>query len=207
MGMNKGGKLEQWIADLLARKGVYSFKDLPDGYLKIIATDLTYSRLVVIPDDLQRFYEIAPDNFPVATAVRMSAGFPYFFVPKRLKAQNNETCLFIDGGLVSNFPLWVFENERGRKKRPILGVKLSESTDPLQKQQINNSFTLLQAMLTTMKQAHDHRYISKTHDKNIIYISTPNLSPVDLSIDENTRHDLIEKGETSTNKFLKQWPN
>src|SRR5690625_1294714 len=207
MGLNKGEKLEQWIAELLARKGVYTFKDLPSSYLKIIATDLTYSRLVVIPDDLQRFYEITPENFPIATAVRMSAGFPYFFVPKRIKTENNEICLFVGGGLVSNFPLWVFENESGRKKRPILGMKLSETTGPLRKQQINNSFSLLQAMLTTMKQAHDHRYIFKTHEQNIIYISTPNISSIDLMISETTRHELIESGKASTNKFLKRWPN
>src|SRR5690625_2859279 len=67
MGLNKGKRLEQWIAEQLAKKDVYTFKDIRASYLKVIATDLTYSRLVIIPDDLQRFYQINPDHFPIAT--------------------------------------------------------------------------------------------------------------------------------------------
>src|SRR5699024_9008809 len=74
MGLNKGDKLESWLAEQLARKNIYTFGDLPDNYLKVIATDLTYERLVVVPNDLPRLYGINPANFSIAKAVRMSAG-------------------------------------------------------------------------------------------------------------------------------------
>ena len=31
----------------------------------------------------------------------------------------------MDGGVLSNFPLWIFDDKEGRKVRPILGLKLS----------------------------------------------------------------------------------
>src|SRR5699024_4870666 len=54
MGMNRGDQFEQWIREQLLLKNISTFADLRPGYLKVIATDLTYGRLVVIPDDLKR---------------------------------------------------------------------------------------------------------------------------------------------------------
>lgn len=205
MGLNKGERLEQWISEQLAKKGVYTFKDIKANYLKVVATDLTYSRLVIIPDDLQQFYNIDPNQFPVATAVRMSAGFPYFFMPKQLRRSSHEICLFVDGGLLSNFPLWIFNRGKRRKKRPVLGMKLSDHEAPIKQQKINNSFALLQAILSTMKKGHENRYMS-IDQQNIIYIPTGHLSPVDFNIDKKIRDDLIQRGKTTTDEFLKHWP-
>lgn len=207
MGLNKGDKLEYWLAKQLAKKGIHTFGDLPDNYLKVIATDLTYERLVVIPDDLPRLYGINPEAFSIAKAVRMSAGFPYFFVPRTLKSTDGQKCLLVDGGLVSNFPLWVFESDHTRQLRPTIGVKLGEPTDQHDPQYISNSFELMQAMFSTMKRAHDTRYISKNQRENIIFVPVSNISPIDLSIDYEQRQTLIKNGLKSSDRFLKKWPN
>jgi len=206
MGMNRGDRFEKWLREQLLLKGVTTFADLQPGYLKVIATDITYGRLVVIPDDLKRFYGVEPDQFSIATAVRMSAGFPYFFVPKQLQTATVGKCLLIDGGLVSNFPLWVFENIKGPNKRPIIGIKLGEAADRLTQQTISNSFDLLQAMLSTMKHAHDSRYISTFDKQNIVFVPTSNISPLDLTINQTVKTELIQNGKTATNRFLKRWP-
>jgi len=206
LGLNKGDQLETWLTNQLAKKGIQTFGDLRENYLKVITTDLTYERLVVIPDDLSRYYGIDPNTFSVAQAVRMSAGFPYVFMPRSLLGSKGRKILFVDGGLVSNFPLWVFESDHTRQLRPTLGVKLGQPKAQSERQPIRNIFELIQAMFATMKQAHDMRYLSQTDRKNVIFVPTMNISPVNLTISKEQRLALIEKGRLKADKFLKRWP-
>ena len=37
-----------------SRKGVYTFGDLPKDSLKLVASDLTNGRMIVLPDDLHK---------------------------------------------------------------------------------------------------------------------------------------------------------
>jgi NTE family protein len=46
-------------------------------------------------------------NLPVAPAVVASACFPFFFKPVRIGDD-----MYVDGGLVSNLPAWIFDDER-----------------------------------------------------------------------------------------------
>ena len=51
LGLYKGNALEKWISEVLARKGLHTFSDLPRHQLRFIASDLTNGRLIVLPDD------------------------------------------------------------------------------------------------------------------------------------------------------------
>ncbi len=113
LGLYQGKELEKWFLEKLADKGVYSFSDLPEGSLKLVASDLTNGRMIVLPDDLER-YGIVQETFPVARAVRMSCGIPFFFEPVRLKIGSGDT-IVVDGGVLSNFPMWIFDNPVGKK--------------------------------------------------------------------------------------------
>ena len=64
--------------------------------------------MMVLPDDLEK-YGVSPDSFPVARALRMSCGIPFFFEPVRLKIGSGDT-IVVDGGVLSNFPMWIFDN-------------------------------------------------------------------------------------------------
>ncbi len=83
LGMYKGDALEAWIRDVLKRRGVQVFGDLPKDSLRIIASDLSKGRLLVLPDDLKD-YGIIPEKFSVARAVRMSCSIPFFFEPVKM---------------------------------------------------------------------------------------------------------------------------
>lgn len=206
MGLYKGNKFEAWLNEQLALKSIHTFKDLKEGYLKVVVSDLTLGRMVVIPDDMQRIYGIDPNDFPVSKAVRMSAGFPYFFMPKYIAGKAKEKSLIVDGGLLSNFPLWVFEHTEKQNTRPILGVKLSESLEQTKPRKIKNAFDMLHGLFSTMKQAHDSRYISKSHKDNIIFIPVEDIEATDFSISEQTKKELIRAGQYHAEQFLKFWP-
>src|SRR5690625_1977999 len=99
MGLYKGDLLERWLRKIFANKGVETFNDLRDGYLKVIVSDISLGKLIVIPDDLKRVYGIDGKTFKVATAIRMSASYPYFFMPKVLSNKHNDQSYIVDGGL------------------------------------------------------------------------------------------------------------
>mgnify|MGYP001946485651 CR=1 FL=1 len=194
MGLYKGDKFEEWVYDHLARKKIFTFKDVRHDYLKVIVSDLSLGKMVVIPDDLKRVYNIDPAKFSVAKAVRMSAGFPYFFMPKKVTGKNNIESLIVDGGLLSNFPLWVFDN--GHKlKRPVLGVKISDETSNIETDHIKNAIDMFTHLFSTMKTAHDARYVSKNKEHQIIFIPVKDVNTMDFKITKNTKEYLINTGK------------
>ncbi len=203
-GLYKGDRFERWIELRLREKGVVTFNDLRKGYLKVVASDLTKGRLVVLPDDLERLYHIDPAQFSVAKAVRMSAGFPYFFMPKKLKNDEKAISYLVDGGLLSNFPLWLFKNKQ-KTTRPVIGATLSETVEQQQPELIHNGVDMLQAIFKTMLKAHDTRYISVKKSKDIIFIPVKEIKTVDFTIDELTKNKLILLGRKRTEQFLKTW--
>src|SRR5690606_26730778 len=65
LGLYTGQALENWISERLKKKGVKTFGDLPPGVLRVVASDLTNGRIVILPDDLHK-YDIPFESFPVA---------------------------------------------------------------------------------------------------------------------------------------------
>lgn len=202
-GLYKGDSLERWMEEKLALKGIVTFSQIKQGYLKVIVSDISLGKLIVIPDDLERVYGIAPEQFKVSTAVRMSASFPYFLMPKKIN-YNNMSSYIVDGGLLSNFPLWVF-NENNRFKRPVLGMSLSDNTENVEPIKVNHSIDMFKALFSAMMRAHDSRYISKTKQHHIVFIPVKEVSSLEVSISTDEKKQLINLGKKKTDKFLKRW--
>lgn len=203
LGLYKGDAFEEWVAAQLAAKGVYTFGDLPEQSLRVVASDLTNSRLIVLPDDLP-LYNIRPETFSVAKAIRMSCSLPYFFEPVKIKDGKN-TSIIVDGGVLSNFPMWLFDNNRLKKVRPVLGIKLSPSSEERPKNKISNGITLFSALFETMKDAHDARYISRKHEKNIIFIPATEVLTTQFDLTEKMRKKLFQLGYEKAEQFLQTW--
>ncbi|GER66153.1 hypothetical protein BpJC7_05140 [Weizmannia acidilactici] len=203
LGLYRGAEFEEWLEKKLAAKGVYTFKDVPEGSLYFMASDLSHNRLVVLPDDLEN-YGIPPQTFPVARAIRMSCSIPYFFEPVRLRSLEG-TSIIVDGGVLSNFPMWLFVNPEEKRERPVLGITLSQKKFEQLKANIQNAIQLFDALFTTMKDAHDARYISRKLEKDIIFIPTEGILSIDFKLTDEKKAALIESGRKKTEAFLKTW--
>ena len=179
------------------------FRIYRSGTLKLVASDLTNGRIIVFPDDLER-YGLSVDTFPIAHALRMSCGIPFFFEPVKMKNGSGET-IVVDGGVLSNFPMWIFEEPDGKIERPVLGLKLSHSGEEAKGYKIDNALNLFEALFNTMKNAHDEKYISRKHEKNIIFIPVDGFSATQFDLDEETKEILMEKGRSRTVQFLNTW--
>jgi NTE family protein len=203
LGLYKGQVLEKWLEEKLLIKGIRVFGDLSEGALKIVASDVTNSRMIVFPDDLPR-YGYDPKTFSIAKAIRMSAGIPYFFEPVRLD-QDKTNPLVVDGALLSNFPVWLFEQKREERKRPLLGIQLSPSLENRPTNEIKNAIGLFKALFETMMDAHDLRYISRSLEKDIVFIPVKNVLTREFSITFEQKKEMIQVGHQRTINFLKQW--
>lgn len=203
LGLYKGDQLEKWICEKLAAKGIRTFADLPQDSLRVIASDLTNGRLIVLPNDLKS-YGINPDHFSVAKAIRMSCSLPYFFEPVKLKSGTG-TSIIVDGGVLSNFPMWLFDQDNVKKVRPVLGIQLSHHLNELPKNKINNAIQLYEALFETMKDAHDSRYISRKHEKNIIFIPTEGVLTTEFKLTDEKKQKLFDLGYERAKQFLCAW--
>ncbi|WP_437592518.1 patatin-like phospholipase family protein [Sorangium sp. So ce1000] len=129
LGIYKGDYFLEFIRARLRDKGVKTFGDLVDGeYVRLarragvtpdprwkykahfVVSDVTRGRMLIVPDDIdERRYGVDPDHLEVALAVRMSMSIPFVFSPVSLRGLNGATSHIVDGGLLSNFPLQIFD--------------------------------------------------------------------------------------------------
>lgn len=210
-GLYSGEALEYWVRKLLLAKGVRTFADLPAGKLKIVASDISNGRIVVLPDDLP-YYGADPRRFEVAKAIRMSASIPYFFDPVIIRQQVDvrreegfagRFAYIVDGVLLSNFPLWLFENERSDEApAPTIGFQLvgKNANAP---RVIRGPFSMLQAIFETMLQAHDERYIEKQYRDRTVKIPTLGVRSTQFDLTEEVSARLFESGREKTEAFFR----
>jgi NTE family protein len=110
----------------------------------------------------------------------------------------------IDGGVLSNFPVWVFDND-DVPPWPTFGFKIVEQ-DQTEPSSIKNPFDLFKAILSTMLEAHD-----KIHELNpkssLRTISIPSLGIKTTDFDTiNKKKDaLFQSGVQAAVGFFDGW--
>jgi NTE family protein len=156
------------------------------------------------------------DNVPVALAVRMS--IPVFFEPVPLVNQyTGREHTIVDGGMLSNFPVWLFDAPQGQvAKRETFGLKLiqkdtrsqlvpqnfdlkSEFMDMLKKSETLGYFW---SLVETMMEAHDRFYIEQEKFDKTIDIDTRGVGTTEFSLSPERKNELYESGREEAKKFL-----
>jgi NTE family protein len=201
LGIYKNDYLESWVDSLLSEKGIMTFADLPDGKLKIIASDISNGQMLILPDDLDR-YRMTPADIKVSTAVMMSASMPFFYRPVIWKSKNHNKSYILDGGLLSNFPIWIFDTDNPRF--PTFGfhfVKDKVNIDAV----IPTPIHLFKNIFKTMLQAHDLRHMNEETIERTIQIPTGDINATDFELNEDEIDFLYKSGYTSTKEFLSKW--
>ncbi len=211
-GIYEGEYFEGWMRELLAEKDVETFGDLvmpefsdQEKYmyrLCVIATDLTRGRMLVLPHDIAD-YGIEPARLGVARAVRMSMSIPFFFEPVSLEDAQGDRSYIVDGGVLSNFPVWLFDSE-GEPEWPTIGYKLVEP-DEGQPRPIDGPLSLLAALFSTMMEAHDARYIEDRNFVRTVPIPTGHVRTTDFDIGPAERDQLFERGRDAATEFFDRW--
>jgi len=212
-GIYEGDFFEEWLRELLlkATPPVRTFKDLRTGdqdpqyryKLQVIAADITRGMMLVLPRDIED-YGIEPDDLDVALAVRMSMSIPFFFEPVILKDKHGLDCYIVDGGVLSNFPVWLFDDKTADPPWPTFGYKLVEP-DSGKPNRINGPITLFAALFNTMMDAHDARYIEDADFVRTIPIPTLGVRTTEFDLSRKRSDNLYESGRGAAEKFFDHW--
>jgi NTE family protein len=240
-GIYEGGFFREWMRRLLADKGVKTFGQLADPEatalkdryrLKVIVSDVTHRRLLVLPDDAA-VLGVEPDDLDVAYAVRMSMSIPIFFEP--VMHRNPRTGLdhlIVDGGMLSNFPVWLFDTDKGEPPRwPTFGMLLVEGDPkvpvahridpgprvsppgrtparepgPLGQRSPGSIIDYVKALASTMMEAHDRLYLEKATFVRTIPIPTLGVSTTEFDITPERVRAIYESGRRAAFDFLARW--
>ncbi|BFH61652.1 patatin-like phospholipase family protein [Paenibacillus azoreducens] len=211
-GLYSGEALEYWIYNILKSKGIRTFSDIPPGKLMIIASDITNGKILVLPDDLIKL-GMNPATFEVSKAVRMSTSIPYFFDPvilrmcgqaARGKSFKDQFVYVVDGGLLSNFPLWLFDVPPGQPQLQTIGFQMVGRTTG-RPHIIRGPISMLTAMFETMLSAHDERYIEQVNRFRTIKIPTLGVGTTQFQISPDKITELYESGVNAGKKFFRNW--
>lgn len=206
-GIYRGDVFYEEMQRLMKDKGILTFGELRNkdeedpkfAYkFRCFSADLTLGTLVTWPDDA-KIYGLDPDFLEVSWAVRTSMSIPYFFWPVRLGGS-----YFVDGGLLSNFPIWQFDS-RGTPSHPTFGIMLEEIGGGVEKE-ITGPVTFLEALIKTSLSAHDKRFVRPGDFENrTIKVPVRGVKTTDFGITAAKKEELFHSGLTAGRAFFDNW--
>ncbi|WP_203597617.1 patatin-like phospholipase family protein [Actinomadura bangladeshensis] len=220
LGLHKGDALHRWIAARLRDCGVETFGQLklddpgsalpPEHAYKlvVVVSDISSGRMVRLPWDYER-YGLDADDQPVADAVRASASIPVFFRPCRICREDGRRCVQVDGGMLSNYPITIFDREDREPRWPTFGVKLSARPQPglfRQWRGVRGPVGYGRALVSTMAEAHDRVQMDEPSIvARTMFARTGGVLATDFDLDAPTRDRLYAAGREAAARFLDHW--
>jgi NTE family protein len=189
--------------------------------LVMIASDVTTQTKVQFPE-MASLYWKDPDKENPSVYVRASMSIPVFFYPVVAREIPNDaasrarwadmvkfngalppSAVFVDGGLLSNFPINVFHNPKKVPRLPTFGVRLSSYRDSYNK--TDGFFSFAGAMIGTMRHIFDFDFILRNPDYQYIICSIDADSKfnwLDFNMSDENKKELFMLGAQKAIKFL-----
>jgi len=216
-------KFIQLPPDLIIRQGITRTTDGLKPRLAIIAADLTTETKVEFPG-MAGLYWSKPEKENPALYVRASMSIPYFFSPLRITdipnggdAKKNweelvsymgvppQECFFVDGGILSNFPIDVFHKRNSVPRLPTFGVRLGDNRDKANK--ITTPANLFGAMFNSLRHLHDYDFILKNPDYRMLIekIDIGDHDWLNFGISDDAKVDLFLRGAQAADRFLRKF--
>jgi NTE family protein len=216
-GITRGKALTSWIESILDNAPVKKdgraparFGDL-DGRLQVIGADIVHSRMVVFPQDVTHYVDqdgkpFVPDEFPIATAVRISAGYPGFFPPIALRdSVTGKDGALVDGGVTSGFPVFLFDQPN--PKRATWAFRLYDGAPPERPPYHPISGLLwpvdmISDVIDTAINSLDD-FELETFGNRVIAIPTGNISALDFKLTDAQKRELYDFGYRAGTEFFR----
>jgi NTE family protein len=194
--------------------------------LAIITSDVTTHTKVDFPRMAGLYWE-NPDAVSPVDFVRASMSIPFFFTPFEVNDLPNagntkddkwneyagysgeipKKVMFVDGGLLSNFPINVFHRKDGGVPRmPTFGVRLSAHREKFST--INSLFRFGGAMIGTMRQIYDYDFLLQNADyKELIcrIDADQEFNWLDFNMSRKEQIKLFRCGASKAIEFLNKF--
>jgi len=192
----------------------------------IVAADITTQTKVDFPDMADLYYENHKTQNP-AGFVRASMSIPFFFEPygaslswakknpeieaevrKNWTGRANylgelpDEVLFVDGGVMSNFPIDLFHQEDQIPNRPTVGIKLG--ADRKASRSTTGIGSFVGNIFDGVRNLRDHEFLIKNPEYRelIEYINVDDFNWLDFGISQEDKLRLFKKGAEAARDFL-----
>lgn len=192
-------------------------------HLCVIAADISTETRVKLPA-MAALYWPDPDAVNVADFARASMSIPGFFATFQVPSLPPDVARplwqsqgwhdrdyegdflptmhhFVDGGVLSNFPIDAFHNKHGVPLRPTLGVKLQWDEH---KHDIKGLLSVIGGAFNTARHVLDTEFIKENPDfrRLVAYIDTGKISWLDFGMPKQTKLQLFRLGAETAIAFL-----
>ena len=202
---------------------------IPDEYahIHVITADLTTQSKVQFPKMAHLYWGDKVRQISPARMVRASMSVPFFFIPFEIdnipgagEPANEEwikytnfhgpipkKVKFVDGGMISNFPINVFHSKSGTAPRkPTFGVKLSSYREECTN--IDDLGDFLGSMVSTMRHDADNEFLIQNPDfqKLICFIDADkDFNWLNFKMDDESKKRLFLLGARKGLEFLSKF--
>lgn len=192
--------------------------------LAIIAADISTKTKVTFPR-MAGMYWADPDEVNPARFARASMSVPIFFEPMRVKSLprtpvahdlwvqhagwdwNDEggmppaQAVFVDGGVLSNFPIDAFHIPNKVPLAPTFGVKLEYDQ---RKQKVDGPLRLLMGSFNAARACLDYDFVRRNPDyrKLVAWIPAEKYNWLDFRMPAKQRYELFVEGAATAVRFL-----
>lgn len=174
--------------------------------LQVVVSDISTNRMIIFPRDSEERFGIEPEQLEVALAVRMSGSIPFFFEPVPLKDAKGRKHLLVDGGMLSNFPISLFDSPGEQVPAwPTFGFLLWEPGAEKPYKRIGWIGSMATALISTMTSAHDRKAVEEITNSRILKIPTGKYETTDFNLEKEDVEWLCDSGKQAAEKFLRTW--
>jgi NTE family protein len=213
-------RMAQLPPGLKTRQGEELGLERADPHLRLVAADISTQTKVEFPLMAPLYWEDGEKVNP-ARYVRASMSIPGFFYPLRVPnvpqgpearqrwcdlASYEEdppaTATFVDGGIMSNFPIDLFHAPEKVPASPTFGAKLGP--DERRSAEIDSLQRLGAAVFSSASHTLDYDFIKRNPDYRMLvaYIDTGQHGWLDFDMGDEARVDLFIRGARKAEEFL-----
>jgi NTE family protein len=195
-GIDTGERLHKLIEACLHVKNLSSDFTFAECYtkfgkcLRVVATDLNEAKSIT-------YSQQDTPNYKIADAVRASMSYPYYFQPFICPQTGHHLS---DGGVISNYPLFVLPRREHNRTLSILIRTTVEQQDNLEDLNIENLISRPIKIILTERTNIEARF----YDSHCIQVQLGDLNILEFSFDEETKSFIVQKGKEAVSNFFKR---
>lgn len=215
-GLYKGDYFYEWYGKILKEKtgnADITFKEIQDRYnVELVITGSCLNKMQV-----HYYHPASNPDMPIRKAVRISMSIPIAFVPVSWKGD-----LLVDGGLLDNYPIWIFDKESIDSSKssvvaydpdiPVnkktLGIKLVGPDDKRdgiiyhKDKPIKGWRDFASALISAQLAQNERLHIKSGYWEQTVTVDTGDIGTMDFDQNLDEKEFLIRQGYEATMKFL-----
>ncbi len=236
-GINRGKVFYNWADDILKSMGVHSTEDVEKRMcdvdlvgvtknrkpkLVLITSDLTNNKIVKFPEEANLYWGNCKNVKPVAY-LRATMSIPFVFKvftpnlshyhdKKNEKNKIKLKARFVDGGMLSNFPIREFHSrEELVPKYPTFGVLLTErrKVKKTSSYQLNKISLLkfIASVIATFRNFYDNDFMHKNEEIKMrtVTVNTKGHNWLNFWISEQEKVNLFKEGAKAAIEQLEKF--